>query len=142
MLFDVRPIVLEILKNPAIVGFQQPTNNAEYLVHHVAIVAMKRNLEMAPGIKAWHDGGGRIEPHGNLFVPVIDVVWDLIIEGVLRPGDANDPKATFPHFHITKYGREVIKEPNSPHDPDNYIKELRTTVPTLDPIILNYIVES
>jgi hypothetical protein len=55
---------------------------------------------------------------------VYEVVWGLIIQGVLTPGkDAPNPE--LPWFRITKYGEEVLKtERFLPHDPTGYLAEL------------------
>jgi hypothetical protein len=78
----------------------------------------------------------------SVFVRCCDIVWDLIIEGVLRPGDLGDSR-NLPQFHVTLRGRELLKHGSmSPHDPDGYLKRLDSSVPTLDPIIRIYLVES
>ncbi len=67
-----------------------------------------------------------------------DIFWDLIIEGIIRPGLGKDGgNSDLPFFHVTEYGQEQIKHgTGSPHDPDGYLARLRTSVPILDPVIL------
>jgi len=71
-----------------------------------------------------------------------EVIWDLIIEGVLRPGTTTGDPA-LPFFHLTEYGREHLKEEHPrPHDPDGYLKRLMASVPDLDETVLTYLTES
>jgi len=72
-----------------------------------------------------------------------DIVWDLIIEGVVRPGPTNGSSSDLPHFHLTDFGRSKIKElPGSPYDPDGYLKRLKAKVQSLDSVVLAYLCES
>ena len=71
-----------------------------------------------------------------------DIIWDLIIEGIIRPGPLNSDQG-LPHFHLTEYGREKIKGgPALPYDPDGYLKRLAVAIPDLDEVILTYLEES
>lgn len=73
----------------------------------------------------------------------LDIMWDLIIEGVIRPGIGKDGgNADLPFFHVTEYGKEQIRHGrNSPHDPDGFIAHLQT-ITGLDPIIVTYVNEA
>ena len=76
------------------------------------------------------------------FILAGEIMWDLIIEGVLRPGDSNGSQV-FPHFHLTERGIELVKHGvASPYDPDGYLKRLDSDSPGLDPIIRMYVEES
>ena len=59
------------------------------------------------------------------FVLMQEVVWQLIIQGVLTPGkDAPNPE--LPWFRITSYGSKVLQEERFiPHDPSGYLEEVR-----------------
>src|SRR5262249_14124692 len=73
-----------------------------------------------------------------------DIVWDLIIEGVLRPGRYHASGAEFnlPFIHLTEFGAKRLDDPSTPFDPDGYLRGLREKVPNADPVILSYIAES
>jgi hypothetical protein len=72
-----------------------------------------------------------------------DIIWDLIVDGIVRPGDPGNAEAVFPWFHVTERGRELLKHGSmSPYDPDGYLKRLDANVPNLDPVIRTYLVES
>ena len=68
----------------------------------------------------------------------------LYIEGVIIWGNAFDRDTNaFPNFSITSYGEKVLDANEIiPHDPDNYLAELKNTIPSIDPIVLLYIEES
>jgi hypothetical protein len=71
-----------------------------------------------------------------------EIVWDLVIEGVVRPGHFGSSQ-NMPQFHLTERGRELLKHGSmSPYDPDGYLKRLDANVPNLDPVIRTYLVES
>ena len=76
------------------------------------------------------------------FTRAHDIIWDLIIEGIVRPGSLNSDLG-LPFFHVTEYGREKIKGgPALPYDPDGYLKRLTSDIPDLDEVILIYLDES
>ena len=68
----------------------------------------------------------------------------LYIEGVIIWGNAFDQDTNaYPNFSITSYGEKVLDANDIiPHDPDNYLAELRKAIPGLDPLVLLYIEES
>jgi hypothetical protein len=75
---------------------------------------------------------------------VQDILWDLIIEGIVRPGlgtgGGNDD---LPFFHVTDFGNEQIAHgPASPYDPDGYLQRLMAAMPKLDGVIVTYLNES
>jgi hypothetical protein len=48
-----------------------------------------------------------------------------------------------PWFHVTRYGREVLKAgPPNPHDPNGYLSRLSEKVPQADATVLAYLSES
>jgi hypothetical protein len=89
---------------------------------------------------------GRYRQHfldGSDYDRVRSIIWDLIIEGVVRPGLNDGNNNDLPFFHVTDFGRQRLKDgPRSPYDPDGFLKRLRTDVPDLDPIIITYLNES
>ncbi len=62
-----------------------------------------------------------------------EVIWELMIEGVLMPG-LNSMNPGHPWFSKTNYGKQVIQSVNpTPHDPDGYLKRIKSRVATVDP---------
>lgn len=55
----------------------------------------------------------------------------------------NASNLNLPFFHVTRYGREVLKAgPANPHDPTGYFGRLSEKVPRSDPTVLAYLTES
>jgi hypothetical protein len=72
-----------------------------------------------------------------------EILWQLIIQGIITPGsDASNP--TLPWFRITDYGQEVLKhERFIPHDPTNYLDDLRAQAKTtLGNVTIAYVEEA
>ena len=54
---------------------------------------------------------------------VQSILWDLIIEGIVRPGLNDGLNNDLPFFHVTDFGKHVLANgPQSPYDPDGYLK--------------------
>jgi hypothetical protein len=72
------------------------------------------------------------------------IIWDLIIEGVIRPGNG-ETMDDLPFYHVTEFGSSRIThegERPTPYDPDGYLAKLKDTIPTIDPIIITYLDEA
>jgi hypothetical protein len=112
----------------------------------VAVLAHGRGLNtLAGNVPAWHPGrNGEILPHPRLKDWIWDIVWDLIIEGVLRPGrnDGDGNERNLPFIHLTDFGAKRLDDPSTPLDPDGYLRVLRNKVPNADTVILSYVAES
>src|SRR5260370_37060916 len=100
-----RSFVIECLRHtPPPVGTPPPFQ-LDHLFTEVAKTAKARGLKVAPNINAWLENRyGVPEIHMNLRTPVNEILWDLIIEGIVRPGDG---KAEFniPYIHGTHHGK-------------------------------------
>jgi len=75
---------------------------------------------------------------------VREVVWDLIIQGILVPGVGNQShNASLPHFRITEWGKHCLDAGEYlPHDAGQYIERLKKRIPTFDSVALVYLTES
>jgi len=74
---------------------------------------------------------------------VTDILWDLIIEGVLRPGNRGSNKEGLFFFHLTERGQDIIDNGTaSPNDPGGFLKSLIQDIPELDEVIIRYLKES
>jgi len=131
---QMRSLVIETLK----------TGRAnQFASLHLEVAAVARRLEFHKD--AAHMGGGR---HQDQLTPedkgrVQDTMWDLIIEGIIRPGLNDGLNDKLPFFHLTEWGRRVVQEgPAIPYDPDGYLKRLLADIPCLDPVIITYLTES
>jgi hypothetical protein len=69
-----------------------------------------------------------------------DIIWDLIIEGVVRPGSGNNNG--LPWYHVSEYGKTVLgNNPPQPYDPDGYLARVKA-IPNIDDVILACLEES
>src|SRR4030095_6881435 len=84
---DVRSLVIECLRKDRPYDPSTPPFQVPYLFKEVAQLAKSRGLKTARGNNACedlrHDG---VDRHPHLKVEVWNIVWDLIVEGVIRPG--------------------------------------------------------
>lgn len=135
----LRALVFECLKRPR--GPHEAPLQVNDLFREVAELAKQQGLKHG-NADAWKANYDRADLLADLRLPISDLVWDLIIEGVLRPGTSGNTDQGYPLIHLTAYGQQVVKHANSPHDPDGYIKALTDKRKDIDPIILRYITES
>ena len=71
-----------------------------------------------------------------------DIIWDLIIEGLVRPGLEDGVNKGLPWFHVSEYGKTVlISQQPQPYDPDGYLAAIRA-ISNIDDVILTYLEES
>lgn len=79
----------------------------------------------------------------EFFVLVLEVMWQLIGQGVITPG-INAPNPALPWFRVTGYGKKVLEaERFIPHDPSGYIDEVRqVTSPSVGKSSIPYIEEA
>lgn len=69
--------------------------------------------------------------HVRFLVLANEVMWRLIIQGVITPG-SNLSNPNLPFFRITDYGHKVLQEERFiPHDPTGYLDELHATFKTI-----------
>lgn len=72
----------------------------------------------------------------------MEVLWGLIVQGILIPG-CDDSNETLPFIRLTEYGKQCLEEDRMlPHDPDGYLKEFRAAIPNADPTIEEYLTEA
>jgi len=86
------------------------------------------------------DGRGYLERGESALID--ELIWSLIIQGVLAPG-IDDSNRNLPFLHLTDYGRKCVEENKIlPHDPDGYLVEFRKAVPMADTVTVEYLTES
>jgi hypothetical protein len=109
---------------------------------HVADPAAQR--QVGYGVPTISFGGfGQAVLSDKDYGRVQSIIWDLIIDGVLRPGLGDGMNNNITFFHVTDFGKQRLREgPPSPYDPDGYLKRLRSSVAGLDPILVTYLNES
>jgi hypothetical protein len=138
---ELRSLVLECLRKPRNSWSGEPFR-IEHLFHEIAEISKHRGLKARRDVDAWLNEKNRIVLNPPLRAPIREIVWDLIVEGILRPGAASDEPFDLPFIHLTEYGKTAIEETVTPYDPDGYVKELKARVPSADDVIIRYISES
>ena len=124
---QMRSLVLEALTTVTQTGTQLHLN--------VAALAVKRGFRAAPapppvgpayGVRRVDASGGTPQLSDTEDVQVYDIVYDLLVEGVVRPGAGQDSaNEKLPFFHLTKLGKEILAGQNpSPYDPDKYLTDI------------------
>lgn len=127
---ELRSLVLEALKE---------NNDSQFVSFYnlVAVKASQRGLIDSKGSAIYYDQTlERID-----CARVQNLLWDLIIEGIIRPGLNDGTNNDLPFFHVTDKGKEVLIDgTTTPYDPDGYIRRLNT-INNIDEVILTYINE-
>lgn len=73
---------------------------------------------------------------------IVNVVWSLVIQGILVPG-SSDGKYGWPNLHLTEYGKQCIEEDRVlPHDPDGFLQDFHRELPNADSTVVEYLTES
>ena len=132
---ELRSLVLDTLrgsKSSQIVSF----NNA------VAYLASQRGL-----IDSNNSTAGFLTTSNHALeridcARVQNILWDLIIEGIIRPGLNDGTNNDLPFFHVTEKGDEVLRNGTAtPYDPDEYMKRLCNSISNIDNVIITYLNE-
>ncbi|MBI1345876.1 hypothetical protein GC163_06265 [bacterium] len=138
----LRTVVIEILrKERPQFGGGEPFQ-VDHLFREVAEIAKQRGLEVSSGMNAWTMKREIPELHANLRAPIWRIVWDLIIEGVIRPGRGTSEPFDLPCIHVTEHGKTAISGSITPYDPSSYLQELKKRIPAIDSVIERYLAES
>lgn len=94
-----------------------------------------------PNLRPSYQGGSQFLERGDSIL-LIEVIWSLIIQGILVPG-LDDSNQGYPFIRLTEYGRRCVAENRLlPHDPDGYLREFQKAVPGVDSTIREYLTES
>lgn len=86
--------------------------------------------------------GGKYLLTGPENTLIMEVVWSLIVQGILIPGSSTSSQG-WPFISLTEYGRRCVKEDRIlPHDPDGFLREFRREIPNADITVVEYLTES
>jgi len=118
----------------------EPRTQFNHILAGVGRLAYERGIFRRPGHDPQSDGRGNLEQEDEEKVG--EIIWELIVQGVIVPGmDSANP--AWPFLRVTTYGQTVLKARGYvPHDPEGYLSEVRQRVGTLDPIVELYLLES
>jgi hypothetical protein len=114
-------------------------NQFGQLLSSVGTISARARNVIDPG-RLYGDGRQYLtEPEKSL---IMEVVWGLIIQGILIPG-LNDSNQGWPFLRLTQYGQKCVDEDRVlPHDPDGFLRDFHREVPNADPTIVEYLTEA
>lgn len=132
---EIRSLVLEAFKN-------EPSSQYLQVCRDVAEIAVNKKIVPDVGQDVVVHYGGRYVLTDSDQDKVREIIWNLVVEGVLTIGiNASNP--AWPFLKLTEYGSSVINsEIPIPHDPSGYISRVMEDVPDVDPLIITYLNES
>jgi hypothetical protein len=115
-------------------------NQFAALLSNIGILyAQSRNIDA--GVMRGYMGGSQFLTAEDRTL-ILEIVWSLIIQGILIPG-MNDSNQGWPFLRLTEYGRRCVQEDRIlPHDPEGFLREFRRDVPNADPTIVEYLTEA
>lgn len=77
-----------------------------------------------------------------LEIAVLDVIWELVLEGVFAPGSTLR-SSSLPYLRITEHGKKCLEAGQlTPHDPSRYLERIRKQNPSIDQTTLLYLGEA
>jgi hypothetical protein len=110
------------------------------LVRNIGVLKA-RSQGLNPNEHQQYYGGDNFLQPGDPEL-INEVIWSLIVQGVLVPG-LNDANLNWPFLRLSEYGKRCVAEERIlPHDPDGYLREFHKAVPSADPSISEYLEES
>jgi hypothetical protein len=110
--------------------------------NNVAELAVRKQIvsDVGQGITVHY--GGRYVLQNRDQDHVREIIWNLIVEGVLTIG-TNSSNTEWPWLKLTEYGHSMVNsEMPAPHDPSGYLARLRNDIPNIDPVIIIYLIET
>ena len=127
---EARSLIFEALKIP---GWNQTTS----IFINVGIIKARRE-----GKDTTRAIDGRQFLARGDETALLEVLWSLIIQGILVPG-LDDANQGWTFLRLTEYGKQCLAEDRVlPHDPDGYLKEFDESVPMADSTIREYLTEA
>ena len=132
---ELRTLVLDALKNAKTTQFGSFNNIVAKLAKQRGLIgtnSYESNIYLTSNDSLERSDCARVQ----------NILWDLIIEGIIRPGLNDGTNNDLPFFHVTEKGKEILNSGiSTPYDPDGYIKRLRNDINNLDNVIITYLNE-
>ena len=140
---QMRSLVVEVLSQSAFGQFDDLRTSVAKVADDRGHVAPEVKQAGVYGSQRRYSGPDWSRLSDKDYARVQSIMWDLLIEGVVRPGLNDGTNDNLPFFHVTEFGQDRIKHgAESPYDPDGYVRRLTASVPTLDSVIVTYLNES
>lgn len=113
----------------------------ETLVDSIGIIKAKAEKTNVDLTRLGYLGGTHLLTQEQRTL-LLEVVWSLIIQGILIPG-MNDNNPSWPFLRVTEYGKKCLAEDRIlPHDPEGFLRDFQREVPSADQIVVEYLTES
>jgi len=137
---ELRPLTLEALKSLA----NNRIMDLELIIDVTDSIARSKGFYKEV-TRPYHYNRGS---GSDKYMPTEDrekvrgILWELVLQGILMIGK-NELEPDFSYVSITAYGKQVLESGELlPYDPEGYLTKLKTEIPSLDPIIEDYVFES
>ncbi|WDQ34953.1 hypothetical protein PTQ21_12210 [Paenibacillus marchantiae] len=131
---QIRGLVLEVFKSV-------PQSQYVRVCSDVAQLAVSKGLILNIGNNNSGHFGREYVLDGNDEDRVREIIWNLIVEGVLMIG-INASNSEWPWLKLTDYGHSVVdSEMPMPHDPSGYLSSIKQDIPEIDELIITYMTE-
>jgi hypothetical protein len=102
--------------------------------------ARAQGIDPNQSLRSYGDGRHFLERGEPALL--IEVIWSLIVQGMLVPA-LDDNNQGYPFLRLTEYGKQCVEgERILPHDPDGYLREFQQAVPAADPAVTEYLTEA
>jgi len=133
---QTRSLMIEILRNSG-------KGQISSLYTNIARLAVEKEIAPNP-----YTNSAIINPSYELPQKyrswIEDIIWDLITEGIVRPGlgvgDSYDNG--LPFYHVSEHGKSFLAtQPPQPYDPDGYLARVKA-IGNIDDVIFAYLEES
>jgi hypothetical protein len=130
---QTRALVIEALKSSS-------SGQMTSLYPNIANLAVRKGVVENPASANFLNPTYELPRKYKIWVE--DIFWDLITEGLIRPGLGDGVNQGLPWYHVSEYGKTVLTNQSpQPYDPDGYLAEVRA-IPNIDDVILSYLEES
>ena len=128
---EIRSVALDIL-----LGREQirpPATNFHTLVHEIAKVFARREGRQSELV--------RLDNQDSDIS--LELFWDLFRQGIITLG-LNDLNPEFPHFRVTKFGKNIAEGHSTYfiHDVSSYEQIIRSEIPNVNDVTLLYLKEA
>lgn len=134
----LRNLVLEVFKKTPQTQATSIINDVERLVREKDLFPSKEECQQLNVDYRYYEQK-ELNPIDKF--KVLEVVWDLITERIITPGQ-DQSNVGFPFVSLTSFGQAVISQSIPQYyDPDAYIGFLKSIAPNLDPVIEQYVLE-
>lgn len=73
-----------------------------------------------------------------------EVFWDFFGQGIITLGTSSDPKAAYPWFRVSSFGKKILENEDVYffHDLTSYEKIIRESIPTIEELTVFYLKEA